>query len=559
MASQATIIHKTVKGAAWTVLTSVGSRIIGALGAIVVTWFISPEIAGQVKVAYVLVTAANVFSMLGIGQYVAAKPKESKDVVWHATVLHLGIGIPAILAAYPIAYAWSLYKGSADIMAYVPGLMVAVMLERLHIIPERVLTRELNFRPVGLARGFAELIYTFLVVGLAMNWQRLGFQPTSIGFAIVYANIGRYVFMTTYNIISSNRRVWLTPAKWSWKTVRAIFGFGIPMSIAHTSTYASRELDTLIFSKLFSDASTGQYDKAYNLADIPAVQVGEQISDVLLPSFAQMEPTERKSALIRSTALLSLIIFPLAMGLGATADTLIKTILKPDWWEVAPMLTVLSGLAIVRPVGWTIMSYLQACDRPKTVMVIGAMKVIVLLVAVAAFGIVAPKLNLSGPLFACVGVSVGFLFHALAGMWVVRRKDQISWTRFASACTPPLIACLPMVGAVLGTRWLWNHLELNGSMLNLVTGIGLSEFPTHALASAPGFLTEVIAGILIYIPCAMIFARKTSKDLIGLVKDQIRARRGLPPVNTHTASMLPDGPNSEIIPDMPESRASIYN
>ena len=97
MASQASIIRKTVGGAAWTVFTSVGSRIIGALGAIVVTYFISPEIAGEVKVAYVLVTSANVFSTLGIGQYVASKPKESSAVVWHATVLHLGIGVPAIL------------------------------------------------------------------------------------------------------------------------------------------------------------------------------------------------------------------------------------------------------------------------------------------------------------------------------------------------------------------------------------------------------------------------------------------------------------------------------
>ena len=538
MASQATIIRKTVGGAAWTVLTSVGSRIIGAIGAIVVTWYISKEIAGQVKVAYVLVTAANVFSMLGIGQYVAAKPRESHAVVWHATVLHLGIGIPAILASIPIAYAWSVFTGSHEVMAYVPGLMVAVMLERLHIIPERVLTRELNFRPIGLARGFAELIYTFLVVGLAMNWLRLGFAPESIGFAIVYANIARYAFMTTYNIISSNRKVWLTPAKWSWATVRSIFGFGIPMSIANTSTYASRELDVLVFSKLFGDATTGQYDKAYNLADIPAVQVGEQISDVLLPSFAQMEPTERKAALIRSTALLSIIIFPLATGLGATADTLVKTILKPDWWDVAPMLAILSGLAIVRPVGWTIMSYLQACDRPRTVMVIGALKVVVLLAAVALFGIVGPLIGVSGPLFACVGVSVGFLFHALAGMWVVHRKDAISWMGFAHSCAPPLLACLPMIAAVLGTRWLWHHLDAYSYVADMVSVTGIGEFPLHMISNTPGFLAEVIAGMITYTLAALILARGASRDLIGLVKDQIRSRKGeAPPSSRSPASV----------------------
>lgn len=522
MASQSTIIRKTVGGAAWTVFTSIGSRIIGAVGTIVVTYFISPEIAGEVKVAYILVVLSHELTSFGIGQFVASKPKESPDVVWHATVLHLAIGIPAILLSIPVAYLWSGFFGMPGLMAYIPGLVVAVLFERLHIIPERVLTRELDFRPVSLARGIAEVVYTVLVIGLAMVWTRIGLTPESIGLSMVYANIAKYAFMFTYNAWASKKDVWLTPAKWSWEKARAIFRFGIPISIAGLSSYASRNLDTLVFAKLFGPAPTGAYDKAYNLADIPAVQVGEQIGDVLLPSFAQMEEEDRKKALVRSTALLSVIIFPLATGLGATADTLIKTILPQEWWSVGPMLAILSGLAIVRPVGWTIMSYLQACDRPKTVMIIGILKVLVLLAAVALFGKLGQGFGGEagdeiGPLWACVGVSVGFLFHAISGMWVIKRKDGIPLSKFARACTPPLIACVPMVLAVLGARWLWSRYGIE------VRGLA--------------FFVEVIVGAIVYVPAAMLLARETSHDLIHLVKDQIRARRGeaisvLPPVSS---------------------------
>jgi PST family polysaccharide transporter len=498
MASQASIIRKTVGGAAWTVLTSVGSRIIGGVGTIVVTYFISPEIAGEVKVAYILVVLSHEFTTFGIAQFIASKPKEGPDVVWHATVLHLGIGIPAILASIPIAYVWSSFFAMPGLMAYVPGLALAVVFERLHIIPERVLTRELRFRPVGLARGFSEILYTVLVIGMAAVWTRVGFHPHTIGMSIVYANVAQYAFMFAYNTAASNRKVWLTPAKWSWDTVRAIFRFGIPISVAGLSSYASRNVDTLVFAKMFGPAPTGAYDKAYNLADIPAVQVGEQIGDVLLPSFAQMEESERKKALVRSTALLSIIIFPLATGLGATAHTLIRTILPEEWWSVGPMLAILSGLAVVRPVGWTIMSYLQACDRPRTVMIIGILKVIVLLAAVALFGQM-------GPLWACVGVSVGFLFHAISGMWVIKRVDGIPLFAFVRSCSPPLVACIPMVAAVLGARWLWEQHGWN------VRGLG--------------FGVEVLVGALVYIPSALVLARGTSMDLIELVRDQIRSRR----------------------------------
>ena len=72
----------------------------------------------------------------------------------------------------------------------------------------------------------------------------------------------------------------------------------------------------------------GAYNLAYNVADVPAVQVGEQIGDVLLPSFAKLEPAARKAALVRSTGLLALVTFPLAVGLGAIAQPLVDALLR---------------------------------------------------------------------------------------------------------------------------------------------------------------------------------------------------------------------------------------
>ena len=90
---------------------------------------------------------------------------------------------------------------------------------------------------------------------------------------------------------------------------------------------------------------------AYNLADIPAVQVGEQIALVLMPSMAELPQERRARALERSTALLSLIIFPLAVGLGLIAYPLIALILPANEWQlVAPLLVVLACLSVFRPI-----------------------------------------------------------------------------------------------------------------------------------------------------------------------------------------------------------------
>ena len=116
------------------------------------------------------------------------------------------------------------------------------------------------------------------------------------------------------------------------------------------------------------------YNLAYNLADVPAIQVGEQVGDVLVPSFARMEPERRPAALLRSLTLLGLVVFPLAVGLGAVAETVVRALLDPRWHPVAPMLMVLSALSVTRPIGWTVTSYLQARQMPRLIMCLGGVQ-----------------------------------------------------------------------------------------------------------------------------------------------------------------------------------------
>ncbi|PIE06269.1 MAG: hypothetical protein CSA75_00400, partial [Sorangium cellulosum] len=192
---QDTIVRKTVGSAAWTIFTSVGSRAVGAIGTIVLTYFIDPDIAGELEAAYVLVFSAHAFTAFGINNYIAAKPKAGTDMVWHATVMHLLAGVVPIIATIPIAvYLGPLIK-APNMALYVPGFVIAVLFERLHLLPERVLMREIRFRPVGIARSIGEFAYTFLSVGLAMFWTKLGGSSQTVGLAVVYGNIAQYGLM----------------------------------------------------------------------------------------------------------------------------------------------------------------------------------------------------------------------------------------------------------------------------------------------------------------------------------------------------------------------------
>lgn len=478
------LAKKAVRGAAWTIGSSIGARLIGVVGTLLLTRFLAPDVMGEVSVASVLVLTANQLSIFGFGHYVVAKPKAGRRAAFHASFFHLTFGIVAFIVVMLFRKPLTPLFGSPHAVVYVPGLVLAVCFDRLSYMPERILVRDMRFRVVSLGRTAGELFYTGTSIALAASgWG---------GEAIVLANVVRSFLRLLVFGRAAPWREWIEPHRLHKGETRDLFRFGVPISLATSAHFAARRWDNLVFASIFGPGPTGMYNLAYNLADIPATQVGEHIGDVLLPSFAHMTEEQRKRSLVRGTALLALLVFPLAVGLGAISETLVHVLFNAEWQGVAPLLLVLSALAVFRPIGWTIASYLQVRDKPQAIMWLECGKVAALLAAIFMLG------HAGGPEWACAGVGLAFGLHALGSVWYIHRLDGIRMSRMAAGFVGPLAACVPMVAAVYGARWGWHQLGVEHRFLRL----GM----------------EVVAGGLVYIPSALILARGTALDLLGLLR-----------------------------------------
>ncbi len=480
-----------VRGAAWTILTGIGSRLVGLLGTLWLTYFLAPEVQGEVSDAFILVLTAHQLSTLGVQQYLVAGPEPEKGLAFHVLVFQLVLGTVAfgLVVLFRDAFGGVLHAPTMG--QYVPGLAVAMFIERIGTVPERLLSRGMQFRTIGLGRTLGELAYTTVSVVLA--WKGFG------GMAIVYGNILRTILYLAVLANAAPRRAWLSPVRLSVGALRPALRYGLPLWVGAVATFASRRWDNLVVSGLFGAAVVGEYNQAYNLADIPATQVGEQIGDVLFPSFSRMEPEDRKRALVRSTGLISLVVFPLAVGLGTVAPTVVHVILRPAWYGVAPMLMILSALSVTRPIGWTIQAYLQASHRPRASMWLGLAKIAFLLSAMFVLG----KLT-GNPLWTCGAVGLAFALHSLASMFVVSLGDGVRMSQMLGRCAPPLLATLPMAAAIYGVR-----LAAAGAVPPWV-----------------GLVLELATGGVTYVAACFVVAGHHARDFIGLVKGAIQKRRG---------------------------------
>jgi lipopolysaccharide exporter len=483
------LAHKAARGALWTVISSIGGRAVGVFGTLIMTRFLDPDAIGEVSDAAILCWTASWLTIWGFGQYTIVKGRgaDRAEVTWHATVFYFVLGAISLGLVVLFGSRLTPLLNAPHASAYIPGMALAIFIRRIGAMPERMLTQQMNFRPSGMALAVGEAVYTVV----ALSFAAMGYG----GMSIVIANIVQSTIVVTILINAAGVRSWATPTRLRWARMKDMLKFGLPLGIQGIAHNASRYWDNLAVSHFFGAGATGAYNMAYNLADIPAIQVGEQIALVLLPSMAELPPERRANALERSTALLSIIIFPLAVGLGLIAYPLIAAILPANkWQEVAPLLTVLACLSVFRPITWVLSAYMESEGKTNKLMFLEVAKVGLLLGGIAL-------LSPYGLYTAAFAVGLAFGATAIAGVAMVVREGP-SPRKLLVGFMQPLIACGVMAAAVFAV-----HHGLS------VAGVA------HPLIY---LCVEIVVGALAYVLAALVICRETSKDLIVLLGKALR-------------------------------------
>jgi PST family polysaccharide transporter len=482
------LAHQTVRAATWTIASGMGTRLLGVVG---LTRFVLPYDYGQAAAAGILGSTANQFSQLNLGTYILANPKAGRDVMFHATALHLGLGFLAYAVIMIIGPFFGPMLDAPELGKYLPGMVLALAIDRVTYMPERVLVRTMRFGAMSVARSVGDVAYTAASIGTAvfLGWT---------GMAIVAGNLARAAVRLVVTWFYVDWRDWLEGCRLRWQTLREMITFGLPITIGSLAGFGMRRWDNLVVSRFFGPAVMAEYSLAYNLADIPAVQVGEEIADVLQAAFARVPGDDGKRALLRSVGLLALIMTPMAIGLGCVGPTLTAAFIKDTWSGVGPMLTALAVISFTRPISGTVGGYLEIRGRQKLV---GAIDVFTLLLLLAALW----TLGRLGPLWSCAAVGLAFFLRMLIWGWALKVSEQIKLRTFLAPLVPAVLASLPLVAAAVGTQRLMAAILPGYLLLSLVA--------------------QIIAGVAGYLVGALLFARGQSRELISLVRQGLSRRR----------------------------------
>jgi PST family polysaccharide transporter len=481
------IAGTAARGVAWNMVFGSGARALQLIGTLVLTHFIAPDAYGAVLAASITVLMVGTLTTLSFGQYLIAQRAPPQEA-FQASVVHVAIGVVAMLLVFSSRDVLASWLESPQMVPYVAGFAIAHIIDRVSYVPERMLLRALRFRIAATVHGSGELLYTVVALSLAPAYGPL---------SLVAAALVRSVLKCGLFLRYTPRGEWLEPHRVEASTVRKLVAYGVPITAAAVADRLATRWDNLIISSLLGPAVMGRYNLAYSLAEVPINHVAEYIGEVLMPAFSKMGDAERKRAVVRAAALMSLLVSPLGVGLAAVAPTLVNAFFDPLWSEMGSMLAILSVMTVMKPMTWSSIAYLQATARTQLIMALAIGRAVVVLSSLTVLAL------MGGPLWACVGVTIGMTAHAVVTIVATGRVTGIDARACLVGVARPLLASAPIFAAVIACRDLYAGFHLPPVL---------------------GLVLEVIAGAAAFGVGVLIVARPTALELIRLARGTLQRR-----------------------------------
>jgi lipopolysaccharide exporter len=482
------LAKKAAAGFIWTTAANLGARFITLISTFILTRFLAPELQGEVNLAVVMVASVGAATTLGVGQFITANPKEGREVAFHGSVLLMSAGLLGVVFCLLTRHQIADWLNVDAMAQYVPGLALAHILDRMGWMQRSILLRDLRFRTFGFRVAIGELTYAFSSVFFAfLGWG---------GEAIVAGNIARASVSLVFLLAVTNYRDYLTPHPLRRDVVVRFLRFGLPITVAGFFNVGATNWDNSFMGYRFGPATVGVYNQAYRLADLPAATLGDQINDILIPTFARLDDqAARVRGFLRAVGLLALLVFPLAAGLSVVAPTLVQVFYPPSYAGVAPFLIVLASLNMFRAIGNLAGAMLQVVNRTRVFAFIDFLLVVMVLGSMA---LLAPL----GPVASSFGVGIAFTTSVVL---LVRslRPEGITVGATVKSIGRPFLACVPMVGAVIAVRF---------------------AMGSH-LPGAARLAIEIAVGVLVFIASAFIIAGPIANDFVRLGKSTLQRRR----------------------------------
>lgn len=346
------IDRSLVTGIAWTALLRWASQLISWAATFYAARLLAPGDFGLIAMAMVAIGLARMVQEFGLDAILV----QDRSIVGdrHARLAGMLIAFGVLLFAGYLAVS-GLVAGffrEPRVQSIIAVLGLLFIFDAVQIVPYAELQRQLQYRRLAIVL-FAQAFVASIALAAAVTWG-LG------TWSLVINQLAGEVAVTALLLHWAPYRI-------AWPRDLANLAKpliqGWRMLASRIAWYAYSNADQAIIGRVLGKDLLGAYSFALTLSSVAQKEIGAVVSKVTPGIFSEVQGrrAELRRYFLLLTEFLTLLAFPLTIGLALVADLLIPLLLGDQWREVVPPLRwmciasafIASQLMIAHVLLWT--------------------------------------------------------------------------------------------------------------------------------------------------------------------------------------------------------------
>lgn len=313
---------KTVQGIAILGAGKSLARLISFTNTLILARILSPEDYGLMAMAMVVSGFVGFFNEVGLGSAIIQRKETTTAQLSGAFYIAIFMSMVLYGLTYLAAPGIALFYDNDQVAPILQVIALAFMLGAIKTVPDALLVKEMKFKVIAGIEFFAIL----LVCVVTLIFALAGYKTWSLVYGFLIGELFK-----TLTILWLSR--WRPTLNGSIKEALSLMKFGLTVTYSRLTWYLYSNASTLILGRIAGGAQTGIYSMAGTIATLPTSHITSLIIQVASPLFSKLQDDIKSlnNALLKLSAGVSLISFPVLMGMVLTADELVPILLGEQW------------------------------------------------------------------------------------------------------------------------------------------------------------------------------------------------------------------------------------
>lgn len=359
--------QKVFTGAKWVAIANIFQQVISLVGLIIFAKILTPYDFGTFSILMIFIGFLAIFSDMGTSAALIHIKEPSKELLSSIFYLNIGIGVFLTASLALLSHTISLYFSNPQLELLLTIVSLNFIIVSFGIVQTTLLQKNMNFKFISLINSFSILIG--LIAGLIAAYYNMGVYSL-----IVQLMVNTLLSVSIIWLYSS----WKPSFYFSFTEIKTIWRYTSHLSVFTIINYFSKNADNFLIGKYLSTSALGVYSIAYRIMLYPLQNISITLMKVLFPAFSTLQDDNQKfkNAYLRVIFYLSLITFPIMIGLMVTANLLVDVVFGNKWEGLALVLIILAPSGLLRSIYSTVGTLFMAKGNTDTQLKLGTVNAI---------------------------------------------------------------------------------------------------------------------------------------------------------------------------------------